>query len=536
MTGEYLMRAWLVPFVLLGLTVSACTSAQTPPASGAPAGTATAASPSSAGAAGQLVIGALEEPPSLSALVDLPHHFPEHVPQTLIFDSLTQFLPDGTVAPKLATKWQISADNLTYTFTLDGKAKFHDGSALTAEDVKFTFDTLQDPKTGSSDEGVDRVEKTEVVDAQTVRVTLKAVRPQFLAEGGSRGIVPKKALEGKDIGKDDFNKKPIGSGPYQVKTYTPGQSLVLEAVPGFYRGEAKIKTIVFKFLSDQNVILTQLRSGELGYALVTPRDIAAIQNVATTQVVEAKTYRFFDITPNYQRAYWQDQKVREAVLGGIDRQSIVDKVLLGHGQVIDANVSPTWWAYNPSVTKHPFDQAKAKAALDGAGWTAGSDGIRAKAGTRLSIGVMLNNYDRTLEQSLLVAQQNLKDIGVDLRVEKVEPGVFGARRKSKDYDALSRIWNPVYDPDQSGLVKTGNFYGYSNPKVDALSATALSTPDQAKRKVAYDEIQQILSQDVARLFLYTENELHAVPKALKGYQPHPVNFFWNIKDWTLEAR
>ena len=481
----------------------------------------------------QLVIGSLEEPGSLSALVDLPHHFPEHVPQTLLFDSLAQLQPDGTVVPKLAEKWAISADNLTYTFTLRDNAKFHDGSAITADDVKFTIDTCNDPKSGSSNEGVDTVDKVEATDARTVRITLKSVTPMFLAQGGARGIVPKRPLEGKDIGNDTFNKQPVGSGPYKLVGYTPGQSIIMEAVPDHYRGAGRIKRIVFKILTDQNVILTQLRAGELNYALITPRDLATVKGIAGTRVLEATTPRFFDITPNYARTYWREQPVREAILTAIDRQGIVDKVLQGKGAVIDANVAPISWAFNPDVPKHPFDVTKAKALLDGAGWVAGSDGIRAKGNQKLIFSTMINNYDRTLEQALLVAQQGLKDIGVTLQIERLEPGVFNSRRGKNDYDTLARIWNPVYDPDQTSLVKTGNFYGYSNQQVDTLSAQALATVDQARRKTAYTQIQHILATDVARLFLYTENELHAMTDGLNGPQAHPVSIFWNLKDWQL---
>lgn len=482
---------------------------------------------------GHLVIGSLEEPGSLSALVDLPHHFPQHVPQTLLFDSLTQFLPDSTVGPKLATTWKTSADNLTYTFTLDPKAAFHDGQPVTAEDVKFTFEACLDPATNSSSEGLETVKTIEAIDTQTVRVTLSEVTPTFLAQGGARGIVPKHVLAGRDLASDAFNRNPVGSGPYKLNAYTPGESIVMEAVPDHYRGAPKIGTVVFKIISDQNVILTQLRTGELSYGLVTPRDMATVGRIDGVAVVEAPTPRFFDIVPNFDRAYWKEQPVRAAVLGGIDRKSIVDKILQGHGKVIESNVDPASWAYSADVPGHPYDPDASSAALDAAGWTRSGGDVRAKDGQRLGFSVLINNYDRTLEQALLVAQQNLGDIGVELKVETVEPGVFGDRRSAKDFDALSRIWNPVYDPDQRALLKTGNFSGYSNPEIDTLVDEAMSSPDQAIRKPVYAEIQQILSKDVAHLFLYTENELHAIASSVTGLAAHPVSVFWNLSTWTI---
>ena len=110
-------------------------------------------------------------------------------------------------------------------------------------------------------------------------------------------------------------------------------------MPDFYRGVAKIRRVIFKVVPDQNVILTQLRSGEIQYALLQPRDLAAVQNMAGLRVVESLTPRFYDLTMNFQRAYWQDHRVREAVLAAMDREGIVQKVLLGHAQVVHANAT-----------------------------------------------------------------------------------------------------------------------------------------------------------------------------------------------------
>lgn len=489
---------------------------------------------SRAAAPSELVLGSLEEPGSLSALVDLPHHFPEHAPQTLLFDSLTQFMPDGTVRPKLAQKWEVSKSGLAYTFTLAPNAKFHDGTPVTAEDVKFTFDAARDPKTQSSDEGLENIERVEVLGPGMVRVTLNEITPWFLAKGGARGIVPKHLLAGKDVAKDPFNQQPVGSGPYRLVSFTPGQSIVLEAVPDFYRGAAKIRRVIFKVLPDQNVILTQLRAGEIRYALLQPRDLAAVQNTAGLRVVESPTPRFYDLTLNFQRLYWQDKRVREAVLRGIDREGIVQKVLLGHGRVVHSNATPASWAYSADVPTYPYDPTRAAQLLDEAGWRPGADGLRTKDGQSLRLTVMLKNFDRTLEQVFVIAQQQLKPLGVDLQVERVEPGVFPQRMRAGRFDALSRIWNPVYDPEQTSLLRTGNVYGgYSNPQVDALLARTRMTLDRSQRMRAYQELQRLLSQDLARLYLYTENELHVVPAELRGVAWHPVNIFWNLKDWDL---
>jgi peptide/nickel transport system substrate-binding protein len=144
---------------------------------------------------------------------------------------------------------------------------------------------------------------------------------------------------------------------------------------------------------------------------------------------------------------------------------------------------------------------------------------------------MINNYDRTLERALIAAQQTLKGVGVEMSVERLEPGTFNARRGKKEFDALARVWNPVYDPDQSGLLRAGNFYGYSNPEVDQLTTDALMAGAQSARKPLYRKLQELLYEDVTRLWLYTEHELHAVPAGTRGPIPHPINYYWNVREW-----
>lgn len=479
------------------------------------------------------IIGSLEEPGSLSALVQLPHHFPADVPQTLVFESLTQFMPDGTVEPKLATSWEVSDDELTYTFTLNPDAVFHDGTPVTAEDVVFTFEAIQDPATNSSNEGIETVVRAVADDAHTVTIELERVTPQFLAQGGARGIVPKHLLEGKDIATDDFNKNPVGSGPYRMVSYLPGESIVFEAVPDHYRGTPEIARVEFRVITDQNVILTQLMSGEIDYALAAPRDMAAFANSDALQIVEVETPRYFDIIPNYDRSYWQDLEVRRAILEAIDREGIVSGILMRHGSVVNSNVTPAAWAYTEEgITEHPYDPEMSVGRLDAAGWEPGDDGIRQKEGEALQFTVTMYAYDQTLQQALLVAQQNLDDIGVGMQVEMVEPGVFNARRNGGDYDALARIWNPVYDPDQSVLFKSGNWYGYSNSMVDELCDQGMATTDRDKRLPVYEELQRVFSEDLPHLWLYTENELHVLSTSIDGLEDHPVNVFWNLPTWT----
>jgi peptide/nickel transport system substrate-binding protein len=529
--------AFFVVFLLLGSLLAAC-GETSPTAPAAQSGT----SQSATMATGTLVIGALEEPANMSPLSALPHHFPEHIAQTLMFDSLLQFMPDGSLTPKLAASYEVSNDKLSYTFKLDSRAKWWDGTPVTADDVVFTIKTLLDPASKSSTEGVTDVAGIEAVDPATVKVTIKAFNPVFLPQFASRGIVPKAVLQGKDVANDEFNKKPLGSGPYKFVKWEKGQFLQLEANPNYFLGVPKIGKVTVKFMAEQNTVLQEFRSGALNYALLQPRDLGTVQPAT---LAENPSPRFYDISPNYKRILG-DLALREAVLYGTNRESIVQNILKGKGSVIEANVSPTgWnWAYTNETVKRSYDAEKAKSLLETAGWKPGANGIREKDGKPLTFGVMVNNYDFILQQVLQAQQSDLKKVGFDMKIEVVDPGKFGERRSAGDFDALARVWNPVYDPDQRGLVlstvygddgkvKSGNFYGYQNPKMDELANAALKTDDKTARAKIYADIQKLYAQDAVRLPLFTEVELHAFNLKVEGVKRHPVNVFWNIREWTL---
>lgn len=540
--------------LLTGLILGACGDNTPTTASSQPGATSVAVGASTTQAAattaasnpsatGSLIIGSLVEPASMSPLIDLPHHFPDHISQTLMFDSLLQFMPDGSLTPKLAQSYELSTDKLSYTFKLDPRAKWWDGSAVTADDVVATVQTLLDPNSKSSTEGVDGVTGIEASDPTTVKVTTKSFSPTFLPQFSARGIVPKSLLAGKDASTNEvLNKQPMGSGPYKFVKWEKGQYLQLEANPNYFLGAPKIAKLTLKFLADQNTVIQEFKSGGINYALLQPRDLATAQPAL---LVENPTPRFYDISPNYKRALGE-QAVREAVLYGTNRQSIVQNILLGKAQVIEANVSPDgWaWAFTGDTVKRAYDPEKAKSLLDAAGWKAGSSGVREKNGKQLTFSVMVNNFDAVLQQVLQAQQADLKKIGIDMKIEVVDPGKFGDRRSSGDFDALSRIWNPVYDPDQAGLirstvyddsgkVKSGNFYGYQNADMDKLLTASLATDDKSTRAKVYADIEKLYAQQAVRLPLYTEVELHSFNVKIDGTKRHPVNIFWNVKDWTL---
>ncbi len=497
-----------------------------------------AGQPAAGQPAGQVVLGSSEEPLHLNPLFLLPHHFPQHAPYVMLFDSLLQIAPDGRFLPRLAERWEPSADNLSFTFHLNPQARWHDGQPVTAEDVRFTFAALMDPSQNTARDGTEALTAVEVLDPQTVRFTLKHIDPLFLPKGGSRAIVPAHLLAGKDLARDPFNQQPVGSGPYRFVSWQAASSIVMDANPDYFLGAPHIGRMVFKIVPDQNVLVAQLRSGELDYGLVEPRDVRQVEAIPGLRLVEAPSPRYYSIGLNLRLPLFQDLAVRKALMLATPRQELVAQVLEGHGIVLQANATPASWAYNPEAPQYPYDPEQARTLLRDAGWTPGADGVLAKDGQRLAFAVSYASNEKQTEQALVILQQRYKAIGVSITLNGLDATELLNNHWPKgEFEASFQLWNPVYDPDQNSSLRTGGSYngsGYSKPAVDWLFAEALSTLDQGARKRLYGQIQTILAQDLPSIWLYSNNEVHAVSRRIGGLQPHPINTFWNVKDWTLQ--
>jgi peptide/nickel transport system substrate-binding protein len=507
-------------------------------AGSAPSDGTRAAAPAANQPAGQITLGSSEEPEHLNPLYVLPHHFPQHAPFVLVFDSLLQIAPDGSLRPRLAASWEAAPDNLSLTFHLDSRARWHDGQPVTAADVAFTFTALADPAQNTAKDGTEALARVEALDAQTVRFTLKRVDPLFLPKAGSRAIVPEHLLAGQDPARASFNQQPVGSGPYRFVSWQPASAIVMDANPDYFLGPPKIGRVVFKVVPDQNVLVAQLRAGEVDYGLVEPRDARVVEGIAAVRLAEAPSPRYYSIGLNLRLPIFQDRTVREALLLATPRQELVDQVLEGHGTVLHSNATPASWAYNPDVPQYPYDPGRARTLLTAAGWAPGGDGVLAKNGQRLAFAVAYVGSEKQTEQALVVLQQRYKAVGVAITLQGLEASDLLSKRWPKgEFEASFQLWNPVYDPDQNSTFRSRGGYngtGYSNPAVDGLFDEALSTLDQAARKRAYGQIQAILAQDLPMLWLYSNNEVHALSRRIAGFQPHPINSFWNLPDWMLQ--
>ena len=457
----------------------------------------------------------------------------------LLFDGLTDHDGDGQVIPRLAERWDYDPDTLTYTFYLAQCVTWHDGQPFTAEDVKFTYEAIMDPDNGSENApNYEDVTDITVIDDHTVSFTLSAVNTAFL-EYMTMAILPQHLLEGENMQTSDFFRAPVGTGPYKLESWDVGQSITLVKNPDYFAGAANIDTIVFKIVTDSNAKAMQLQTGELDLAQVTPKDAASFEGKAGYTVYDMTTSDYRGILYNFNNTYWQENAdLIPAISCAIDRQAIVDAVLLGRGEVAYSPLQRN--IYNdPDVERWDYDPARAEQLLTEAGCTKDSEGFWQRSGQRIGFTINASPDDQVRIDMAQAAAQQLRSIGLDVQAAIPAKGIdWGGQ------ECCIIGWGSPFDADDHtykvfGTDKGANYSGYSNAQVDEALTKARQTDDPAERAAAYAEFQQALAAAPAYTFFCYIDAIYVAADKIQGITPdtvlghHGVGIFWNICDWTV---
>jgi len=482
----------------------------------------------------------------------------------LMFDGLLNVKKNGDLIGALAQDVpKTSPDGLSYTFKLRPNLKWSDGQALTADDVIFTYALAYDPKYAdvSSPRRGDLskyIESVTAPDPQTVVIKTTQVFAPFLGSHGSYGILPKHVLGSmtpKEINTADFNTAPsVVNGAFKFVKWDKGQQVTLERNPGYWAGPSYLDQYVYKVLPDSVAVTTQLTTGEIDIGPVDPSQFDAVKIAGNVVLTEFPTPTFTFYAYNLDPAklggqLFGDKAVRQALLYALDRQKIVTAVYFGHGVVANGVEPPTSWAYKdkPQVI-YTFDKAKAQSLLDGAGWTMGSDGIRAKGGVKLKFEMITNAGNKQRESMLTVMQQSWKDIGVDATPKLIQfPQLVSQIVSVRTFDVFLVGFNWTIDPDEAPLFHSrntaaGGFNGadFKNPDVDKILDDAIVTLDKAKRKQLYFQFQDIMSDQVPSPIILFNTGIWGVSKRVQNADFGPFNQFgarpWMKDVWVTDGK
>ncbi len=504
---------------------------------------------------GQVIEGTFADAKTVNSILSTDTSSNEVI--SLMFNSVMMVDPSN-VAPKgeLASKFDVSSDGITYTFTLRDGVKWHDGQTFSAQDVKFTYDLAMNPKTNSprTSELTERVASFEATDDKTVTVKLKSPNAAFLVSNMIYNIIPQHVLKDVDpaaLAQDAFSTgqkgRTIGTGPFMFSEWVKDDHMTLTKFDGYWEGTPNLDKYIYKVVPDQNVLVQQLKTGEIDFGQIPESSVQEMSARNDVKVVQYDTFSFTFYAYQLDTAkttLFQEAAVRQALFYALDRKAMIDAIRYGIGQVAVGTMPVLSWAYNPDgiTNKYPFDQTKAKKLLDDAGWKAGSDGIRAKNGTKLSFDMYTNSGNKVREQYLTVMQQQWKQIGVDMTPKTEEWNAFLNRiTGTKDYQVFLVGFSWDTDPDQTTMWSTDSYTGgfnmnkYSNPKVDDLLKQGLATTDHAKRKDIYTQMQNILMDDLPSPITDFPKGIYVVNNRAHNIFPNAVDIPFNAHQWWVNA-
>jgi peptide/nickel transport system substrate-binding protein len=428
-----------------------------------------------------------------------------------IYEGLTAIDKDLKIVPGLAESWSVSPDGKTYTFKLRSGVKFHDGSAMEAEDIVSTIKRVQSKDIASPlASRVSVIESAAASDARTVELKLKEPSAPLLASLATIAIVPSSVETNKDV----LQKTPVGTGPFKFQEWQPNGYILLSKNETYWQqGMPKLSGLKFNIVPESATRQVGLTNGQ--YALLPNIDAATalqLKGKPGVKLSETLELAYSLIGMNVSKAPFDNPKVREAVNYAINRKEIVDAALFGAGMP-GGPLSPALKSWALDVTEYSCytpDPAKAQALLK-------------ESGVALPITVTMNVLPRQDVRDIAqVVQEQLNKVGFKVELKNQEQGQFIQDWRNSNFDMFASTNAGSPDPDEYfyRTFRTGgstNVYKYSDAEIDQLLDSARTMQDQAARKTAYDKVQKKLACSGPIAHLTYSTLFSAMRDKLQGY-------------------
>jgi peptide/nickel transport system substrate-binding protein len=438
----------------------------------------------------------------------------------LIFDDLLSRGDDLNVAPGLAERWEVP-DPLTYIFHLHQGARFHDGRAVTARDVKWTFDSLLQGKIRSTKAAVYKyLDHIDAPDEFTVIFHMKEADATLLwnLSDGAIGIVPSGSG-------DEMTRHPVGSGPFKFVSAETDREVVLERNADYWGEKAKLPRVRFAVVPDETTEALELRkgSGDVAINSLTPDTVLTLARNPDLAVERGPGTRIAYLGFNLRDPILKDVRVRQAIAYALDRRPMIEYLWRGQAELARSVLPTQSWAYDGDVPAYEHDPAKAKELLDAAGYPLTN-------GVRFHIA-MKTSTDANTRLMVAVMQQQLREVGIALDIRSFESATFFADVIHGAFQMYGLRWiGGNEDPDifdyafhSSKFPPNGANRGfYSNPKLDALIDRARREIDPSVRKPLYAEVQRILANDLPYIDLWYLDNVVVHTRRVRNLQLNPA--------------
>jgi len=400
-------------------------------------------------------------------------------------DAMMKAMPDSPMAPCLAESWTMAPDGLSYAFALRKGVQFHNGEALTAEDVKFSLERYR----GSSSKTLkERVAGVDIHDPHRLTIRLKEPWPDFptfyAGATGAGWIVPMKYVQ--QVGEDGFKKAPVGAGPYKFVSFTPGVELVCEAFDGYWRKAPSIKRLVFRVIPDEATRLAALQRGEIDTAYSIRGELAdelvRTPGLAIKAAVGSATFWLYFADQWEAQSPWHDQRVRLATNLALDHKTINQALTLGHSRLTNS-IFPENFDFYWQPPEPVYDAARVRKLLAEAGHPRGFD-----AGDYYC--------DASYANIAEVVINNLREVGIRVKLRPLERAAFFkaySEKKLKNIvQGASGAFGNCATRAESFVVAGGPYAYGSYPDIDALFTEQAAQMDQARRQAILHRLQQLV--------------------------------------------
>ncbi len=504
---------------------------------------------------GQYIEGAIGYPRYINPVL-APSNDVDRDLVKLTFSSLFKYNRDGNLEGDLAESYNVGDFGKIIDVFVRKNVAWSDGAKLTADDVLFTIQLIQDPAFKSPLRPNLSGIEVEKLNDYSLRFKLKNYYAPFL-QNLTFGILPKKIWQDSSASQfplNELNLRPISCGPYifsELQKDKDGTvtSLTLKANNNYFGEKAFLKTIQFQFFGNQDQLLGALNKGDIeGINNVPIPWLDNFKNFPSLQIHSFGMPRYFAIFFNQNQSLaLSDRNVRMALNYATDKDAIVEKAIKGQGYKIGGPLLPGLPGYTPNYDPYKFNQETAKKLLDQAGWEVGADGLRQKGAEKLSIGIAVPDWPEMKEAAEIIKNQ-WKEVGVntELQIEdsstlqqtilrpRQYQAIFFGEILSKEPDPFA-FWHSSQKTDP-GL----NISLYDNKVADQLLSDARQEFDSQKRAEEYAKFQDLLTNDVPAVFLYSQNFIFAANKQIKGIGMNLINMpsdrFNNVNEWYTKTK
>lgn len=424
-----------------------------------------------------------------------------------VFDTLVAPDENLEMQPALAESWEVSDDQLTWTFDLRDGVTFHDGSEFTSEDVVYSYRRIIDEQLANAWKFA-AITDIAAPDDDTVVITVAQPTPNLLSNlGGFKGMA---IVQQENVESGDITTAPIGTGPFSVTGYSSGDRITLAANSDYWGGAPELGGVEYRFISEPATALAALRAGDIHWTdVVPPQQVSELESDDTVQLGLTPSSDYWYLALNEAREPWSDVRVRQALAYAIDRDAIVQAVSYGTAALNQLAI-PEQSVWYTAYDEYSTDLDTAQALLDEAGFTGGTLDLLATS-----------DYPETVTAAQIIAS-NLEPLGIDVEIRQPDFSTWLDEQNTGNFDMLMMGWLGNIDPDdfyyaQHHTDGASNAQKYSNAEVDALLDAGRIETDPEARKELYAEAATIIADEVSYIYLYNPSVIQVWSPDVTGY-------------------